>query len=338
VKWSTGLSLGQIGEKPNGVKAGEQAGRVALAGVHVVVDEERLGHRRLDPEDGEAHLGHEKLEQAVFQLEELARSVGRLAEGAAAVAGGDLSVDLPVTGRDEVGYLTEVFNGMVAQLRAGREQLAEANAVLRDQNAELEQLSMTDALTELFNRRYLMKEFDKEVSRAGRHERTLGVLMIDVDRFKQYNDTYGHLAGDTVLSGMGRVIKDAVREPDIPARYGGEEFIVLLPDCNLQGAIDAAERIRTRLAEEVFEGRKITVSIGAAEFPTHGESPKAVIGSADAALYEAKDSGRDRVVAAGPSSAADRKASAREKPVRRGKAARRKKTVPKKKAAPEGKP
>lgn len=268
----------------------------------------------------------------------IVRPLGRLAEGAAAVAGGDLSVDLPVTGRDEVGYLTEVFNGMVAQLRAGREQLAEANAVLRDQNAELEQLSMTDALTELFNRRYLMKEFDKEVSRAGRHERTLGVLMIDVDRFKQYNDTYGHLAGDTVLSGMGRVIKDAVREPDIPARFGGEEFIVLLPDCDLQGAIDAAERIRTRLAEEVFEGRKITVSIGAAEFPTHGESPKAVIGSADAALYEAKDSGRDRVVAAGPSSAADRKASAREKPVRRGKAVRRKKTVPKKKAAPEGKP
>ena len=103
-------------------------------------------------------------------------------------------------------------------------------------------------------------------------------------------------------------------------------------------AIDAAERIRTRLAEEVFEGRKITVSIGAAEFPTHGESPKAVIGSADDALYEAKDSGRDRVVAAGPSSAADRKASAREKPVRRRKAVRRKKTVPKKKAAPEGKP
>lgn len=238
----------------------------------------------------------------------IVRPLARLAEGAAAVAGGDLSVDLPVTGKDEVGYLTEVFNGMVAQLRTNRQELDEASAVLREQNVELERISMTDALTALFNRRYVMNEFDKEINRADRHERTLAVLMMDVDRFKQYNDTFGHQAGDEVLRGMGRVIRDATREPDVPARYGGEEFIVLLPDCDIHGAIDAAERVRKRLAQEVFEGRTVTISIGAAEFPTHGESPTALIASADAALYEAKHAGRDQVMAAGqtaPTSSAD---------------------------------
>ena len=228
----------------------------------------------------------------------IVRPLGRLTAAAGAVTGGDLSVDLPVTGRGEVGYLTEVFNGMVAQLRRSREELDEASTALREHNVELERLSMTDALTGLYNRRYVMNEFDKEIHRASRHHRTLAVLMMDVDRFKQYNDSYGHLAGDQVLMGMGVVIEDATREPDVPARYGGEEFIVLLPDCDLEGAVDAAERIRARLGEEVFEGGAVTVSIGAAEYPEHGDSTSALIGAADAALYEVKDDGRDRVVAA----------------------------------------
>lgn len=229
----------------------------------------------------------------------IVRPLDRLAVGASAVAGGDLSVDLPVEGRDEVALLTEVFNSMVSELRESRAELDEAHATLKAQNAELEQISMTDALTSLFNRRYVMGEFDKEINRAKRHGRKLAVLMMDVDRFKQYNDSYGHQAGDEVLRGMGTVIRDATREPDIPARYGGEEFIVLLPDCDIRGAVDAAERVRARLAREVFEGRTVTASIGAAEFPTHGETPKELIAAADAALYEAKAEGRDRVIPAG---------------------------------------
>jgi diguanylate cyclase (GGDEF)-like protein len=229
----------------------------------------------------------------------IVRPLDRLSVGAAAVAGGDLSVDLPVEGRDEVALLTEVFNSMVADLRQSRAELDEAHAALKEQNAELEQISMTDALTSLYNRRYVMGEFEKEINRAKRHGRKLAVLMMDVDRFKQYNDTHGHQAGDEVLRGMGVVIRDATREPDIPARYGGEEFIVLLPDCGIDGAVDAAERVRARLAEEVFEGRTVTASLGAAEYPTHGETPKELIAAADAALYEAKAEGRDRVVAAG---------------------------------------
>lgn len=223
------------------------------------------------------------------------RPLATLAEGAGRVAEGDLSVDLPVTGRDEVAYLTGVFNGMVARLRANAEKLDEAHSVLQEQNRELERMSMTDALTSLFNRRHVMDVLEKEVHRAERHERTLSVLMMDIDRFKEYNDTFGHQAGDDVLAGMGEVLRDATREADVPARYGGEEFIVVLPDCEIQGAVDAAERIRRRLAREVFEGGKVTVSIGAAEYPTHGASPMELIGAADTALYDAKAAGRDRV-------------------------------------------
>jgi len=223
----------------------------------------------------------------------IVRPLARLTEGAGAVAGGDLSVDLPKAGRGEVGYLTDVFNEMVGRLRRSREELDE-------RNRELERLSVTDLLTGLHNRRYLLDAFDKEIRRADRHERPFCVLMMDVDRFKQYNDTHGHLAGDEVLKGMGRVLRDAMRDLDVTARYGGEEFICLLPECDAPHAVLAAERVRSRLAQERFAGGPITISIGVAEFPTHGDTAGEVIGAADAALYEAKAAGRDQVKSAPP--------------------------------------
>ncbi len=223
----------------------------------------------------------------------IVRPLARLTEGAGAVAAGDLSVDLPTEGRGEVGYLTQVFNDMVERLRSSREELDE-------RNRELELLSVTDLLTGLHNRRYLLDAFDKEIRRADRHERPFCVLMMDVDRFKQYNDTYGHPAGDEVLRRMGVVLRDATRDLDVVARYGGEEFICLLPECDLENAVLAGERIRTRLAKEAFEGGAVTLSVGVAEFPTHGETAAAVIAQADAALYEAKGAGRDQVMGAPP--------------------------------------
>jgi diguanylate cyclase (GGDEF)-like protein len=223
----------------------------------------------------------------------IVRPLARLTEGAAKVAAGDLTVDLPEAGRGEVGYLTRVFNEMVEQLRRSREEID-------DRNRELERLSVTDLLTGLRNRRFLLEAFDKEIRRADRHERPFCVLMLDVDRFKQYNDTHGHLAGDEVLKRMGVVLKDATRDLDVLARYGGEEFICLLPECDVENGVAAGERIRQRLAEESFEGGPITISVGVAEFPTHGETAGAVIGEADAALYAAKAAGRDRVMGAPP--------------------------------------
>jgi diguanylate cyclase (GGDEF)-like protein len=146
--------------------------------------------------------------------------------------------------------------------------------------------------------------------------------MIDVDRFKQYNDSYGHLAGDDVLKGMGQVIPDALRDLDVVARYGGEEFIVLLPQCELSNAVLAGERIRTRLARESFDGRKVTISVGAAEFPMHGDNGAAVIAAADEALYEAKRLGRDQVIGAPRKSSTE----AEQKTTKRAAAAKKKRS------------
>ncbi|MDH5588550.1 MAG: diguanylate cyclase [Gemmatimonadota bacterium] len=230
----------------------------------------------------------------------IVRPLARLTQAAGAVAGGDLSVDLPVTGRGEVAYLTEVFNEMVDRLRQGRQDLDLANATLRERNTELERLSSTDVLTGLFNRRHIMDEFEEEIRRATRHERPFAVLLCDVDHFKQYNDTHGHLAGDRVLSRVGEVIEDVLRGIDIGARYGGEEFMILLPESDLDGAVEAAERLRERIRTEEFPGGTVTVSIGAAVFPEHGDTSNKIISAADAALYRAKRAGRDRVVRATP--------------------------------------
>lgn len=264
----------------------------------------------------------------------IVRPLNRLSRGAAQVAAGDLSVRLPVGGSGESAYVTEVFNDMVTRLREGRE--------------ELEKLSRTDALTGLPNRRNLMETLDREVRRARRAQRPFTVLMIDVDHFKQYNDTFGHLAGDEVLGRIASILTECIRTADYAARYGGEEFTVLLPETPLAGALEVAERIRSRVAEEEFRNRQhVTVSVGLGEFPTQGDSPEAVMAGADAALYEAKQQGRNRVTAAtgtrrsrqltalsDPPLIAPAPASSSELPVGRGRAPRKRGTKRTKKRRP----
>lgn len=230
----------------------------------------------------------------------IVRPLNRLTKGAVEVAGGDLAVDLPVVGGGEVAYLTEVFNDMVARLREDQQEIATANEALSKQNEELERLSVTDALTGLHNRRHLMVTLASEVRRSHRHEHTFAVLMTDVDHFKKYNDTHGHVAGDQVLARVGSILKQATREVDCAARYGGEEFLLLLPETDVEGGVQVAERIRESMAKENFGPKKksvaVTLSVGVAEFPVDGDSPELVIASADAALYQAKRRGRNRVV------------------------------------------
>jgi len=122
--------------------------------------------------------------------------------------------------------------------------------------------------------------------------------MVDVDNFKKYNDAFGHLAGDEALERVAAALQASIREVDCAARYGGEEFILVLSETGLDGAETVTDRIRGRLATEAFQGGKITVSIGVAEFPTHGETPEALIRCADAAMYDAKEKGRNRVARA----------------------------------------
>lgn len=229
------------------------------------------------------------------------RPLDRLTHGAAKVAAGDLEVDLPVVSRGEVGYMTEVFNHMVAQLRQGREELDAINKTLSDNNRKLEALSVTDGLTGLYNHNHMVETLANETARARRHNHPFSVLMIDIDHFKKYNDSYGHLAGDALLTQIASIFAKSIRTVEYAARYGGEEFLIMLPEGDPEGAMEAAERIRNRVMAETYDGNAqggITVSIGVAGFPEHGDTPESIIASADAALYEAKRSGRNRVIRA----------------------------------------
>jgi diguanylate cyclase (GGDEF)-like protein len=243
---------------------------------------------------------------AYFLAVLVVRPLDRLTEGAAAVARGDLAVDLPVVSGGEMGYLTEVFNDMVARLKEGRRELDEINETLRQKNQELARLSVTDPLTGCYNRRYLMETLESETKRAQRHDQPYAILMIDVDRFKKLNDASGHLMGDAVLTRIGVILRRVIRDIDCAARYGGEEFMVLLPETSVDAALAVAERIRTEVAQETVgeNDRKVsvTVSIGVAGYPSHGAASEAVISSADVALYRAKRSGRNTVVVAAPGS------------------------------------
>jgi diguanylate cyclase (GGDEF)-like protein len=228
----------------------------------------------------------------------IVRPLERLTKGAAEVAEGDLAVDLPAA-KGEVGDLTAVFNHMVGRLRQGRQELDAMNEKLRKQNEDLERLSTSDALTGLYNRRYLTQRLSEELVRSYRHKGSFSVLMADVDEFKAYNDAFGHPAGDEVLKKVATILLGSTRAVDCTARYGGEEFAVLLTGTSADLASEVAERIRARVESQEFAGRKITLSIGIAEFPENGQTADEVISSADEALYAAKRKGRNRVVRAG---------------------------------------
>lgn len=165
---------------------------------------------------------------------------------------------------------------------------------------EVERLSVTDPLTGVNNFRHLSTMLAREMERATRFGHPLGVLMLDIDRFKPVNDTHGHAAGDAVLRELARRVKECVREVDTVARYGGEEFALLLPETDLDGADRLAHRVLVSIRSERFrlpDGTQlaITASMGVAGFPHHGSTASEVMSAADAALYLAKAGGRDRV-------------------------------------------
>jgi diguanylate cyclase (GGDEF)-like protein len=185
----------------------------------------------------------------------------------------------------------------LAEAVAAQLGLGLANVKLRE---VLRIQSIHDPLTGLFNRRYMEETLEREVHRARRAGRPMSVLMVDIDRFKEKNDVFGHEGGDAVLREFGRLLREHLRKEDIPCRYGGEEFILVLPDAALQGAVRRAEQLREAVKRLSIpcEGGKIgslTVSIGVAAFPEHGHDGHALLQAADTALYQAKREGRDRV-------------------------------------------
>lgn len=177
--------------------------------------------------------------------------------------------------------------------------LSVASLTLRE---KLRMQAIRDPLTDLFNRRYMEESLEREIRRAARKKLPMVVLMVDVDHFKRFNDSFGHEAGDLLLIELATVFRANLRAEDIACRYGGEEFTLILTETSLATGIERAERLRQKLSVTQVSHRgqrlpQVTISIGLSCYPDHGDSVEALLRAADLALYQAKRDGRDRVVA-----------------------------------------
>jgi diguanylate cyclase (GGDEF)-like protein len=178
----------------------------------------------------------------------------------------------------------------------------EGGNVESEYHEEIYRLTIVDALTETHNKRYLMEFLDRELSRSARYKRPLALILFDIDLFKAINDEFGHLGGDFTLRELANRVRSVIRKEELLARYGGEEFVVVLPETSLDGATILAERIREIVAGHSFqfEGKEVQVTVSLGIALTHGDealTPGEIIRQADEKMYQAKRSGRNRVVA-----------------------------------------
>jgi diguanylate cyclase (GGDEF)-like protein len=174
-----------------------------------------------------------------------------------------------------------------------------SQAAISIENARLFELATTDGLTKLYVHRYFQLLLDQEMKRSRRYKKQFSLIMMDIDNFKAFNDTYGHQLGDEVLKNVARAVKKISRAEDVVARYGGEEFVVILPETDAAQALIVAEKMRDIVESlEIVHGEEplhVTISLGVASFPMHAREKEELILSADMALYTSKHNGRNRV-------------------------------------------
>ena len=189
--------------------------------------------------------------------------------------------------------------------REDMQQIDQQTLQIMENSRQLQQAAIRDHLTGLFNRRYMVVTLERELHRALRENAPLGILMMDIDHFKEINDLFGHAAGDLVLQTIGACLQECTRKSDIACRFGGEEFVVIMPGANQEVSCERAQILRKKATEfrMEFEGQtiqNISVSIGIAIFPQHGVDQDRLLINADKALYQAKRAGRDRVMVYDP--------------------------------------
>lgn len=222
--------------------------------------------------------------QILLPLSDLTRGVLRLGEG-------DLDVALDIRKNDELGIVTGMVNDMAKQLKQNQQ--------------ELEDLRITDALTGLVGRKQIMKILDDRIENHRRYANGFALLMIDIDHFKRINDTHGHLVGDAVLVQLAQILSGLLRSLDVAGRFGGEEFLVILEQTDSQGGVLTAERIRQAVEQYpfVYQGTELnlTISVGVTAIQGMDDTDNILIARVDDALFEAKTGGRNRVVLAGES-------------------------------------
>lgn len=195
-------------------------------------------------------------------------------------------------------HATTELKAVTAELQKTKRSLAIKETELKAVIAQADEVANTDALTFLPNRRQMIGDLQREVILSDRYDTPLAISMLDIDHFKNINDTYGHPVGDEVLQRLAGELRQRIRQPDTIGRYGGEEFLVILPHSTLQAAIEQAERLCRHVRSLMIKSNEaeisLTISIGIAQYKTHKEDWQTFLSRADAALYRAKNAGRDR--------------------------------------------
>lgn len=255
---------------------------------------------------------------------QLSNPLRKLMEVSREMASGENNIRIEVNSTDEIGQLGLAFNEMTEaiqtrerslqdlaasleqkveerteELRLRSEELHQRSEELRERNEELLQMAISDPLTKIYNRRFFFELAEKEFERSKRYNHQLSLILVDVDRFKKSNDTYGHLVGDEILKNLARFLVSNVRGNDVVARYGGEEFVILMPEIGAKEAAMTAERLREEIAKNTMVvGRfiQVTVSFGVAGWEEQENTDlESLLYRADQALYRSKGLGRNRV-------------------------------------------
>lgn len=265
----------------------------------VVIYGQDLG-RKYDLKQGETIIGRSSKADICVDQEAVSRNHAEITNSKKGMRIKDLGStngtfinDVLVEGEQELrnGDLVKIGRTIFKYIAGGNIEAAYHDEIYR--------LTTMDGLTQVHNRRYFDEQIDREISRARRYERVLSLVMLDIDHFKQINDQHGHLAGDYVLKQLASTVRMKIRREDVFARYGGEEFAIILPEIDLKGAKQFAEKVRQLVSKQLITFDKnhipVTVSVGVAVLkPEHREAAD-LMSAADAKLYEAKTGGRNRV-------------------------------------------
>ncbi|MDQ1298152.1 MAG: hypothetical protein QG558_691 [Campylobacterota bacterium] len=189
-----------------------------------------------------------------------------------------------------VDYITKPIRPSIVKARV------KTHLMLKQQHDQLMAMATHDQLTGVYNRHYLVDDLSKRMSQSKRHNEALSVIMVDIDHFKNVNDTFGHLMGDLILKAVAKVVGESARKEDTAARFGGEEFVLVLDNCTAYDALIKAERLRSKIEALMPESIAVTASFGVAQLDAHIQQYEELLKNADTALYAAKEEGRNRVV------------------------------------------